>query len=511
MTVQEWKISVVHSNPQLIRHIQMGEDTDIATIRKLIRCAFNMQKEITGNLVIVSGFLSNETGEQIPENASSGYLSSHGKIWQFQESDTMQFAFRMELISERNLEHFGLPFVNRARGVNLPDRYCNSSPMLNDILSSWDNHYGYYSSSDGGYIRVGDFTYKAEKTARSIRRIFDPDYADREIHWERTLPYVKILNTIPQDELRSLVYNRELEANLFQKKTDLCQDIAQELCDDPYMEDLFFQMDPEEYESIVKVLRGEEPFVPPFLEAEFPDLADLCMVSTNRSGEVRIAKEAAEYFQDLENADNTINHLSYLKFLQLLKACLNLLLIFTKGDAKRIWEACFPEEASTDFDELWNGDHVVDPSFIIPELCLIADDIYYNSYRLDDDSAEALIDSPILHETKCYLPDREELRSLAQGILLPDKVRQEFNRVLMFYGHVSDWNAGIITEQIAVSLNVGETEKEISSYITDIVGFRKNSKGYEQLMKLVRKHKDNIRQAPLRGFTMNEMQKEKKE
>lgn len=525
MNVQEWKITVVQSNPQLIRHVQIASDTELSVIRKLIRCIFDLQKDVSGKIIPVtteslqgweqevtkiqppSGLVASSTeavsSQEIPETVTLKELAQQSEIWQFQPGEKLHFSFRMELLGEQRMEMFTFPVVTRARGVNLPDQYCDSPLELNDILSNWENNYAYYSSWDG-YVRKNEYVFKPDKTARSIRRMMDPSAVIREVQKDRTRPYAKMLNTLYLDDLRNMVRKLELDANPYKVKSEMIRDIQTGICDKEYLHWVFFSMSPEEYVNIDRALRDDKPFSVPFLETDYPFLWTLHMVEMTNNGNIRIAEEAAAYFQKLEDADG-ITHVTRLKYYELLKACLNLLLIFQKEDAKKIWVSCFPEEQESVFEELWDSEQELD--FIDPEIAFITDDIAYNERIISAEAAELAADSRLLFVKACYVPGREELRNLAKGKIVADLTREALSRVLKTALRCTAWKAEYIAEQIGWIIHIGEEETELEAYLTDALRLKKNSRGYQQVMKVIGEHKNRVRKAPLRGFTEQEFQK----
>ena len=481
MNIYTLKLTLSRSNPQIIRELRIKDTRSVSELLDAARCLFNGIPDSSclqlafGNRVISRNYLLNSclrTGDfaTITGSTDSAIWLVHLEVLNLQKENT---------------DEHSIPTVSRLRTCKTP--------------------------SDSGFPRsdagtAEEYVQMQIRLNQKLRRQFDPDSMPPELHKEISIPLKRLLEPHTVSDLRNLAYNNDLYVGYGQRKAILIDDLCNEMDNDSFWESTLNSLSLAEYRVFRHLcFTGVLPDHKAYYWTVLPSLSMRFLVSSDRSGVVRVAAPLLDFFEQWIEGRNEQLYLTERTYQTILDACCRLYGFVDEKLADELMKVCYPELYKKELAaSLWTSE----PPRMKAHLKKLTASAYFRPEEMDRDSAQELRQVHDLRGRLHYVPDRTMLEQVAEyGYYLEPPAEEELRQLLQQKFHCSYYQLGHIVYQLACACYYNAAPNEILNYCKDTLNLRQNDAKLKFLSDFLQKYDRSFRRLPLSGFTTEEFEK----
>ena len=481
MNIYTLKLTLSRSNPQMIRELRIKDTRAVSELLDSVCCLFDQipdssclqmalnNRIISGNELLNSCLHAGDFAT-ITGNTDSGIRLIHLEVISLQKEADNKLS---------------IPGVSRLRTSKAPSDH-------------YFSHLGTKTSED--------YTQTLNRLNQKLRRRFDPDSMPPELHREIGIPLKRLLESRTVADLRNFAYDNDLYLDYGQRKADLIDDLCHEMDSDSFWESVLNSLNLEEYRVFRHLcFTGVLPDHKEYYWTVLPTLSMRFLVSSDRSGVVRIAEPLLDFFEQWIEDKNEHLYLTERTYQTILYACCRLYGFVDEKLADELMKACYPELYTKELaSSLWTSE----PPRMKEHLKKLNVSSYFRPEEIDRDSVQQLRQVHDLRGRLHYVPDRAMLEQVAEyGYSLEEPAEGELRQLLQQKFHCSYFQLEDIMWQIACACYYAMAPNDILNFCRDALNLQQNDTKLKLLSNFFKKYDRSFRRLPLFGFTTDEFEK----
>jgi hypothetical protein len=492
------KLTILRSNPQIIREFWIDADRTFQELQKLIHITLGWKSMSTGIFRL---------GDQQMNPATPLAVCLHQELPQ-PFHYTIGGVWNMLLKVTEAQDHYAQkePLVTRYRGFNPPSAVV-SMEDLNVLLQFNNFRYAFYQQPR---FDAEKYQFSIKKVNYQLQTIFNPTAKlepvgfDEDIAEEFSNPLLYMLNIYTLNELREMLSQTRSAVHFSSNKKQLIKNIIKHYNCTSFWSSILDEMSLKEYHQLKDICVGKNS---PTADQSYPVLEKYLLVCESTINTLLFAKEFLDFYKIWLNTGNEHAYISRKRIENAIIAGCSLYGVLIEDDAIALLDAGYPNSWDhTLFKQMWNH-FTTNAKTAAARFITKHDDFYYcikGALTLSD--ARSLRQLRKSSSFPPYIPTDTDFLEMAgsQELDFEESLHQELFQFLTQTLNFSNSMTNFYLYEIYWRLHIGSKPAAVTDYVCHNIHLSVNSKKARKLADLLTRAAHSVRSILYLGYTQEE-------
>ena len=471
------KMTAARTNPQQIREVRINSERTVGELLELVRILYEYGD--------VRGSLLNEARISQSPEAKLVERFNPGDFLTVNYTENSLMPIFLEVLEEFDGIDETAPVLERYR--NIPRRTRKKA----------------FSSSAYNPEEVENFQKYLNK---EIGKVFAPELVTPDFDWDIARPWISFLDSGTVAEMKTLIKENHLQANIYLKKAELEKEIVREAGKSDFWENIMQKMGISEYFQVKELcIQGNKYVNADAVDTTFPVLSSNLLVDETYWYNTVLAREFMEFFEGWlgsgKEKEYIKNHAEQTCFL----AACRLYGFADRELVTELYKIMCPEQNAVErIGNFWKR----------AMQCAIQNDIkkvtgqevYYDAQSISTNSIKPLYQSYLASNRLHYVPTRAEIEKIAIfGIGFSQQDQEMLINIIERKYHCERTNGKFIVGELEKALHMGIPVQELTGYLKTALLSGRKVANLSEIMSILNRANQTMREIPLGGYTQAEI------